>query len=159
MRRLFESLGVAVMAIGAIIILVQVFWISYGVIVRYFFNSPDAIVTEATALLLFPVAFAGLAYTLSQNAYPRVTFLADLLPPNWQRALTTINHFVILAVAVFFAAAALIATIRDFNSGAASEILLWERWIFWLPAALSWILFALYAGLIFIQSVFSTVTK
>ena len=49
---------------GAVIVLVQMAWISYGVFVRYGMGKPDRMVTEATALLLFPVAFAGLAYAL-----------------------------------------------------------------------------------------------
>lgn len=36
--------------------------------------------TEATALLLFPVAFLGLAFALYEDAYPKVTMLIDHLP-------------------------------------------------------------------------------
>ena len=50
-------------------------------------------------------------------------------------------------MAVFFAIAAGQAAWRDFHSGAASEILLWPRYLFWLPAAVSLSLFSLYAGL------------
>ena len=62
---------------GALVVFVQVVWTSYGVMMRYAFGKPDAYVTEATALLLFPVAFLGLAYAMKEDAYPRVSFLLD----------------------------------------------------------------------------------
>ena len=68
-------------AAGAIVVLVQMVWITYGVFTRYALNAPDRMVTEATALLLFPVAFAGLAYAMKEDAYPKVTMLTDTLPP------------------------------------------------------------------------------
>ena len=139
--------GWVVMAVGGAVILVQAGWISYGVVMRYVFRSPDSVVTEATALLLFPVAFAGLVYAMQVSAYPRVTMLIDALRPTTRHWLEVLNLALTTAVAVFFAIAAGQAAWRDFHSGAASEILLWPRYLFWLPAALSLALFSLYAGL------------
>lgn len=111
---------------------------------RYVFRSPDSTVTEATALLLFPVAFAGLVYAMQVNAYPRVTVLIDRLSPIVRRRLEAINCLLIVFIAGFFALAATQAAWRDFHSGAASEILLWPRFLFWIPAAVSLLLFTLY---------------
>lgn len=140
-------MGLAVMAAGGAVVIVQAAWISYGVVMRYVFRLPDSVVTEATALLLFPVAFAGLVYALQINAYPRVTMLADKLSPKVRRRLEVFNFSLMAAVAGFFAVAATTAAWRDFHSGAASEILLWPRWLFWAPSAFSLSLFSLYAGL------------
>jgi len=145
--RLVERLVIWLAAAGACIILVQMVWISYGVFTRYALNSPDRIVTEATALLLFPVAFAGLAYALREDAYPRVTMLTDRLPAMGRKIVALVNLALMLGVGLFFATAAGNATIRAFNSGSSSEILLWPRWIFWAPGAASLILFAIYATL------------
>lgn len=142
------------MAAGGIVIIVQAGWISYGVVMRYVFRSPDAIVTEATALLLFPAAFAGLVHAMQSDAYPRVTVLVGRLSPAAKRRLNAFNCLLISAVAAFFATAAAQAAWRDFHSGAASEILLWPRSLFWAPAALSLTLLALYAGLQFIEIAF-----
>ena len=49
---------------------------------RYVLNAPDRFVTEATALLLVPVAFAGLAFALKEDAYPKVTMVTDRLPQS-----------------------------------------------------------------------------
>ena len=65
---------------GGVLILIQALWMSWGVFSRYFLGSPDRMVTEATALLLFPVAFAGLAYAVRRDANPKVTMLLDVLP-------------------------------------------------------------------------------
>ena len=133
------------MAAGGAVIIVQAVWISYGVIMRYVFRSPDAVVTEATALLLFPVAFAGLAYAMQIDAYPRVTMLVNKFSPATRMRLEVFHCFLIAAIAAFFAVAAAQAAWRDFHSGAASEILLWPRYLFWVPSALSLFLFSLYA--------------
>jgi TRAP-type C4-dicarboxylate transport system permease small subunit len=143
--RRMETAVVWLAGAGAAVIVVQMIWISYGVFTRYALNAPDRMVTEATALLLFPVAFAGLAYALREDAYPKVTMLTDRLPDRARKALAVFNLAVMLAVGVFFSLAGIDATIRSFNSGASSEILLWPRWAFWAPGALALILFSIYA--------------
>ena len=134
-------------AMGAALVLVQVLWISYGVFMRYVIRSPDGMVTEATALLLVPVAFAGLAYALREDAYPKVTMLTDLLSESANLIVQRINLLLKLLIGGFFALTAVSATINSFNSGAASEILLWPRFLFWIPVAISLCIFTLYAAL------------
>ena len=68
--RLSERLGLVFAGLGAAVVLAQAGWITFGVVMRYVFRSPDRMVTEATALLLFPVAFAGMTYALQSDAYP-----------------------------------------------------------------------------------------
>jgi len=137
--------GVVWMAgFGAAIILIQMVWISYGVFVRYVLGSPDRMVTEATALLLFPVAFAGLAYALREDAFPKVTMLVERFGPGPRKAIDIFNHLVMLGVGGFFAYAGISATNRAFNSGVASEILHWPRYLFWAPGALALLVFTLY---------------
>lgn len=145
--RSVERIVIWAAALGGIIVLVQMLWISYGVFTRYGLGKPDRLVTEATALLLFPVAFAGLAYALREDAMPTVTMLVDRFSTGTRRIFAIINHTLMLGVGLFFAYAGVSATIRSFNSGVASEILHWPRWWFWAPGATALVLFALYAGL------------
>ena len=145
--RWMERLVVWLAAAGAAVIVLQMVWISYGVFTRYALNAPDRMVTEATALLLFLVAFAGLAYALREDAYPRVTMLTDRLPAIGRKLVALVNMALMCGVGVFFAMAAINALIRAFNSGSSSEILLWPRWIFWAPCAASLVIFTLYAAL------------
>jgi TRAP-type C4-dicarboxylate transport system permease small subunit len=86
-----ERLAVWLAGIGAMIIIVQMLWISYGVFMRYVISKPDGMVTEATALLLFPAAFLGLAFALKEDAYPKVSFLLDALQPRGRRWLEALN--------------------------------------------------------------------
>lgn len=125
--------------LGAVIILIQMVWISYGVFTRYALNAPDRMVTEATALLLFPVAFAGLAYAMREDAYPKVTMLTDMLPPLGRKLVGIMNLTLM---------AGLNATLSAFNSGSSSEILLWPRWMFWAPGATALVLFSIYTALL-----------
>ena len=143
----FEVAVVWLAGLGAFIVLVQTVWISYGVMMRYIFDAPDGTVTEATALLLFPVAFAGLAYALKEDAYPKVTMLTDRLPVKLRHLIDVMNLALMLGIGGFFALAAVDATLRSFTSGAASEILLWPRYIFWFPGALALVVFTIYAVL------------
>jgi TRAP-type C4-dicarboxylate transport system permease small subunit len=149
-QRGMERLAVGLAALGALIIVVQTVWISYGVFMRYVIGRPDGTVTEATAMLLFPAAFLGLAFALKENAYPKVSFLMDALKPGAQRWLEAFNLLLMLVVGVFFSIAAANATYRAFDSGSASEILLWPRYLFWLPGTLALVLFTLYAGVRFL---------
>ena len=143
--RVFDRLALWLAIIGALIIVVQLVWISYGVFMRYVLRSPDGTVTEATALLLFPTAFLGLAFALKENAYPKVTFLLDVLKPIAQRWLEALNLLLMILVVGFFAVAAVQATIGSFRSGSASEILYWPRYLFWIPATISLLFFTTYA--------------
>lgn len=142
-----ERIVIWAAALGGIVVLVQMLWISYGVFTRYGLGKPDRLVTEATALLLFPVAFAGLAFALREDAMPKVTMMIDLFSAKAQRLFAIINHIIMLGVGLFFAYAGVSATIRSFNSGVASEILHWPRWWFWAPGATALVLFAFYAAL------------
>jgi TRAP-type C4-dicarboxylate transport system permease small subunit len=145
--RRVEQLAVGLAGLGAAIIVVQMLWISYGVLMRYVVGRPDGTVTEATALLLFPAAFLGLAYALKEDAYPKVLFLRDALGPRGRRRLDLLNLVLMVGVGGFFAIAGVDATLRSFESGAASEILLWPRYLFWAPGALALLVFTLYVVL------------
>ncbi len=154
-----ERIVIWAAALGGIIVLVQMVWISYGVFTRYGLGKPDRLVTEATALLLFPVAFAGLAFALREDAMPTVTMLVDRFSARTKRVFAIINHFLMLGVGMFFAYAGVSATIRSFNSGVASEILHWPRWWFWAPGATALVLFAIYVGLRTISLIVTPVSE
>jgi TRAP-type C4-dicarboxylate transport system permease small subunit len=140
-----EKLAVGLAALGALIVVVQTVWISYGVFMRYVVGKPDGTVTEATALLLFPAALLGLAFALKEDAYPKVSFLLDALSEKGRRIMTSINLCLMIVVGLFFSIAGVEATLRAYASGTASEILLWPRYLFWLPGAAALVVFTAYA--------------
>ena len=142
-----DKVVLALVVMGGGIVLVQVVWISYGVFMRYVIDSPDRMVTEATALLLVPVAFAGLAFALREDAYPKVTMLTDRLSKSAYITVERFNLMMKVAIGVFFSMAAVSATFNSYDSGAASEILLWPRFYFWIPVAFSLCVFSLYTFL------------
>lgn len=146
-----EWLVLALALAGAIIIVVQMLWISYGVYMRYVVGRPDRMVTEATALLLFPVALLGLAYAMREDSYPRVTLLTDALGPGLQKLLALLNGGIMVLIGVFFSITTVNATKRAYISGASSEILNWPRYLFWGVAATALCVFTLYAALRLIQ--------
>ena len=145
LARQLERFALLLLYCGGVIVLIQAFWMSYGVFMRYVMDDPDGMVTEATALMLVPVAFFGLAYALSKDAYPKVTLVRDLLPIKIQKIIDRINLVIMVMTGLFFSVAATEAAIRSFHSGSASEILLWPRFYFWIPVATSLIIFTLLA--------------
>ena len=155
----YERFVVFVAGIGAVIVVVQMLWISYGVFVRYALNRPDRMVTEATALLLFPVAFLGLAYAMREDAYPRVTMLTDLFSPALNKALAIMNHTIMFLVGLFFSITTITATLSSFNSGSSTEILQWPRYLFWATGATSLTLFTVYAALRLLQLILRPVPE
>jgi TRAP-type C4-dicarboxylate transport system permease small subunit len=142
---ILERLAVGLAALGALIVVVQTVWISYGVFMRYVVGKPDGTVTEATALLLFPAALLGLAFALKEDAYPKVSFLLDALSARGRRIMTSVNLCLMITVGIFFSIAGVEATLRAYASGTASEILLWPRYLFWLPGAAALVVFTAYA--------------
>ena len=139
--------------VAAGVVLVQVLWISYGVFMRYVMNSPDRMVTEATALLLVPVAFAGLGFALREDAYPKVTLITERFSEKIQYILAIVNFVLMFGVGLFFSISATKAFFRAYDSGAASEILLWPRFYFWGPVAIALICFSLYTFLRLIRAI------
>jgi TRAP-type C4-dicarboxylate transport system permease small subunit len=146
-----ERVVVALAALGSAIIVVQMVWISYGVFMRYVVGQPDRMVTEATALLLFPVALVGLAYAMREDSYPRVTLLTDAFRPSVQKLIALMNGAIMALIGLFFSITTINATIRAFNSGSSSEILSWPRYLFWAIAAIALTVFTLYATLRLVQ--------
>lgn len=132
---------------GAVLILVDCLWISYGVFVRYVLRNPDDMVTEATTLLLLPLAYAGLAQALREDAFPRVTLLVDRLPLRVRTFIDRFNLALMTLIGGFFAVIAGRATLRTYQSGAASQIISWPDYAFWAPVALFTGVFALYGFL------------
>ena len=146
--RLFRGIAIGLVLVclgaGAAIVVVQSFWIAYGVFVRYVLRNPDSMVTEATALLLIPLAFLGLPYALKEDAFPRVTFVTDKLPPRAAAIVAKINLVIMILVALFFAAVTINATVNTFRSGASSSVLGWPEYAFWAPVAAASVAFVIY---------------
>jgi TRAP-type C4-dicarboxylate transport system permease small subunit len=95
--------------------------------------------------MLFPAALLGLAFALKEDAYPKVSFLIDALGPRGQRVMNAINLMLMIVVGAFFSIAGFEATLRAYESGTASEILLWPRYLFWAPGAIALVVFTVYA--------------
>lgn len=131
--------------VGIVILVLKPVWISYGVLTRYLLGSPDRYVTEATALLLIPLAFLGLPLAFQANAIPEVTVLVNLLPARIGRYLGVLKFMMICAIGAFFTYMTCTALMRSYQSGTASSILGWPEWPIWLVLAGTMALFTLQA--------------
>ena len=121
---------------GGILLLIQAFWITWGVFARYVLRDPDGVVTEATALLLVPLAFVGIAYALQEDAFPKVTMIVDKLPTVVRHWVNLFNLALMTVIGGFFTVVAGSATIRLYESGAVSSIIEWPEFALWGPVAI-----------------------
>jgi TRAP-type C4-dicarboxylate transport system permease small subunit len=109
--------------------------VTWGVFARYVLRDPDGMVTEATALLLVPLAYVGIAYALQEDAFPKVTMIVEKLPPTVARWVNFFNLVLMTVIGGFFTLVAGSATIRLFQSRAVSSIIEWPEFAFWGPVA------------------------
>jgi TRAP-type C4-dicarboxylate transport system permease small subunit len=137
-------MGVQVLTgIGALLVLVECLWITYGVFVRYVLHQPSLMVTEGTALLLLPLAFSGMAYALRTDAFPKVTLLTDWFRPPWKVAVEKLNLALMILVGAFMTAVAAEGAIDGFRSDELSQINNWPEYLFWAPVPLFTLAFTL----------------
>ena len=137
LRRVTAGAVMACLVAGMVLIAIQSVWITYGVFVRYVLGRPDGVVTEATALMLVPLAFLGLPYALKEDGFPKVTFLTDHIPHLAADAVGKLNLVIMIVIGGFFTAATGNAALSTYQSGVASSVLGWPEYLLWAPVAIS----------------------
>ena len=130
-------LVIASCVVGGAIIILDSLWMTYGVFMRYVIRNPDRAVTEATGLLLVPLAYAGLPLAMRDRSFPRVTFVLDALSGPWRARIEKVNLIIMVLVSAFFLVVSGSAALRTFHSGASSYVLNWPEYPFWLPVTYS----------------------
>jgi TRAP-type C4-dicarboxylate transport system permease small subunit len=135
----------ALIVLGGILILVESFWITWGVFIRYVLRSPDSMITEATALLLVPLAFVGMAHALNDDAFPKVTLLVEKFPERIRSVIHLFNMALMFLIGIFFSMVGVSAAFRTYNAGNTTDILEWSEWIFWVPIAIFFVVFTILA--------------
>lgn len=138
-------LVVASTVLGCAMLLIEAFWITYGVFTRYVLSNPDRMVTEGTALILLALAFAGLPSALRQNSFPRVAFLIDRLSPTGALVVGLINTSLIAFVGMFLTMSAGTAALRTFGTQQTMYITGWYEYVFWIPVAIFTLFLTMYA--------------
>ena len=152
-RKVLDISTSALLCCGGLIVLIQALWITYGVFMRYVIGNPDGMLTEATALMLVPLAFVGLSYAHKADAFPKVTIFVDQLSKGKRENLAILNSALIMFISVFFTLAAYKGLSKSYVSLAASEILLWPKYYFWAGVFVSLLNLSLISILKFYDSI------
>lgn len=139
-----DKITVYLAYLGGVIIVIQSLWIGVSVFARKL-GHPDPYVTEITALMLLPLAFLGMSYSLKVNGYPEVTLLNEKLPINIAKFFTKVKYFVIFLIGLFFTLTLYKAFTLAYASGASSEILEIPRTYVAFPTLVSMIFFNIYS--------------
>tara|TARA_R110002110_G_scaffold138271_14_gene323967 strand:+ start:4628 stop:5134 length:507 start_codon:yes stop_codon:yes gene_type:complete len=130
---------------GGLLVLLDAIWITVSVFRRYVLNDPDPVVTEAAALLLLPLAFAGLAYAFAEDANPKVTLILEKLPVKFSDTIEKINILITVGIGALLTAFAGGAALRSYMSGAASPVIEWPEYFLWIAVCLFSAVFTLLA--------------
>ena len=98
------------------VIIVQAVWISYGVIMRYVFRSPDASSDRSYGVVVVSGCFrTGWLTQCKLTPTPAQTMLVNKFSPATRMRLEVFHCFLIAAIAAFFAVAAAQAAWRDYS--------------------------------------------
>ncbi len=113
---------------------------------RYFFNGGIFGAYEITEQYLMIIAvFLGMSYVYTGNAFIRVTFFIERIPPRLRLPIEYFNHFFSIGLVLFFIAASLKKAHRMFVTGAAMDfqgIPLWPAYSI-MPVGLLFLALAL----------------
>lgn len=119
-------------------------WVTYEVVVRYFFNSPTIWAVDLAEYTLLAVTFLGAPYLLRINGHVRIAILADRLPSPLGRPLAL---FTLVAGAAVSACLAYLTarTAVDFHQRDLWFVRAWQvpQWPLYAIMALGWALLAL----------------
>lgn len=91
-RALFALAWLALACAGALFV--------YGVVARYFFNSPSTWAGEAVSYCLVVIIFAALPELTRENAHIAVDIVPDSLPAQFGDILGRLNAFIATIVCV-----------------------------------------------------------
>ncbi|MFK2822671.1 TRAP transporter small permease [Arcobacter sp. YIC-80] len=139
-----DKITVYLSYLGGVIIVIQSLWIGVSVFLRKL-GYPDPYVTEVTALMLLPLAFLGMSYSLKVNGYPEVTLLNEKLPTKIAKFFNKVKYLVIFLIGIFFTLTLYKAFTLAYVSGASSEILEIPRTYVAFPTLASMIFFNIYS--------------
>ena len=116
-----------------------VLFVSYDVLMRYFFDQPQLFVDEVASFLQVLLIFGGAAYTFRVGGHVRV----DLITTHVPRAARAWMRLVTLALGVAFLAVVIWVTTQSaytaYRYGRVSAVMLYPLWLpmAFIPAGLA----------------------
>lgn len=119
-------------------------WITYEVVMRYFFSSPTIWAVDLSEYSLLAITFLGAPCLLRVNGHVRIAFLADRAPPPLRRGLalgTALLGAAIAGCLAFLSA----RTALDFYHRDLWFVRAWQvpQWPLYAIMALGWALLCL----------------
>lgn len=130
--------------IAGFLMLFLVFSISYGVLMRYFFNDPVAWTVEVNEYLMVYVTFLTIAWTLQQNGHVTVEILINKMQHKVKKAVHILTYLVTMVVFLIVFWFSFVAVLDLYERNVvALKILEVPRYITFLPICIGSLLFAL----------------
>jgi len=90
----FDKAVSALAILGGVVLVLVMLAINYGVIMRYFFRSPQAWVPEVTAMSLVYITFLGTTWVLRKNGHVIMDVVDLLLKPRGKGILDAVTSFI-----------------------------------------------------------------
>jgi len=93
-------LTLAMESVAALVVLLLVLSVGYGVLLRYGFNRPQVWTDEFAGYGLVLIVMLGAAETIRRGEAIRVDLVSEHLPAGWQRGLEFLGLAAVAAVAL-----------------------------------------------------------
>jgi len=90
----FDKAVSALAILGGVLLVLVMIAINYGVIMRYFFRSPQAWVPEITAMSLVYITLLGTTWVLRKNGHVIMDVVDMMLKPRSKGILDSVTSFI-----------------------------------------------------------------
>jgi len=90
----FDKAVSALAILGGVLLVLVMIAINYGVIMRYFFHSPQAWVPEITAMSLVYITLLGTTWVLRKNGHVIMDVVDLMLKPRSKGILDSVTSFI-----------------------------------------------------------------
>lgn len=135
---MIERVSTALSVLAGLATLAIVLLMSFDVLMRYFFNSPQIFVDELASFLQVFVVFGGLAYTFMQRGHVRVDLLTSHVGPTvraWLRVVTLTLGVLVLIVFIWVTTQSAMTAYRYGRVSVVMHYPLWVPMLF-IPAGM-----------------------
>ena len=102
LSKTFEGILTGLAYLAGILIFLMVLFITYEVVMRYFFRSPTNWVFDCTGFMLYVVTFLGTAWVLRVEGHPKVDIVLKVFSTKNQALMNCISSFTALIVCCVF---------------------------------------------------------
>lgn len=129
-ERVAKPVTIWMSALGAIALLIMMFWVVVDVALRFFFNKPLLGSYEIVEYMMVAFVFMAFAYAQFCKTHITVPIVVEHLPVRGRAVLNTITNLITIFIGAILIWGAGKQSLDTFNSHMTSSVLLIPKWPF-----------------------------